>query len=126
MVSAGYFQNLMNNTLEASLEVYYKQMNNVIDFKDHADLILNKQLEKELRIGKGKAYGIELMVKKNIGRINGFVNYTYSHAERTIPGINDGKTYLSPYDKPHNLKIALNYELSDKFSLSATWMYTTG
>ena len=126
MVSAGYFQNLMNNTLEASLEVYYKQMNNVIDFKDHADLILNKQLEKELRIGKGKAYGIELMVKKNSGRINGFVNYTYSHAERTIPGINDGKTYLSPYDKPHNLKIALNYELSDKFSLSATWIYTTG
>ncbi len=66
------------------------------------------------------------MVKKNSGRINGFVNYTYSHAERTIPGINDGKTYLSPYDKPHNLKIALNYELSDKFSLSATWIYTTG
>ena len=124
--SAGYFLNLNRNKLETSVELYYKSVNNLIDFVDHADLVLNKHLEKEVLVGKGKAYGIELMVKKNTGRVNGFLNYTLSHSERTIPGINNGKTYLSPFDKPHNLKILLNYQLSSAVTFSATWMYATG
>lgn len=124
--SAGYFLNLNRNKLETSVELYYKSVNNLIDFVDHADLVLNKHLEKEVLVGKGKAYGIELMVKKNTGRVNGFFNYTLSHSERTIPGINNGKTYLSPFDKPHNLKILLNYQLSSAVTFSATWMYATG
>lgn len=126
MFSAGYFQNLENDTYETSVEVYYKSLQNVIDFADHADLILNKYLEGEVRTGKGKAYGAEFMVRKNKGRLNGFVNYTLSRSERTIPEINKGKTYLSPYDKTNSINIVLNYELSRKVTLSGVWVYATG
>lgn len=126
MFSAGYFHNLDDNTYETSVEVYYKSLSNVIDFADHADLILNKHLEAEVRTGKGKAYGAEFMVRKNKGRLNGFINYTLSRAERTIPEINKGKTYLSPYDKTNSVNIVLNYELSRKVTLSGIWVYATG
>ena len=126
MFSAGYFHNLDNNTYETSVELYYKSLSNVIDFADHADLILNKHLEAEVRTGKGKAYGAEFMVRKNKGRLNGFVNYTLSRAERTIAEINKGKTYLSPYDKTNSVNIVLNYELSRKVTLSGLWVYATG
>lgn len=126
MVSTGYFQNFNHNSIEASAEVYYKKMNNVIDFADHADLLLNKKLDGEVRTGKGKAYGIELMIKKNTGRLTGFINYTLSRSERTIPEINKGKTYLSPFDKTHSINISASYELSKKWTLSAAWIYATG
>ncbi len=126
MGSVGYFRNLNDNMFETSVELYYKSLTNVIDFADHADLILNEHLEGETRIGKGKAYGAEFMVRKNSGKLTGFVNYTLSRTDRTISGINNGKTYLSPYDKPHTLNIVLNYELSAKVSLSTTWVYSTG
>ncbi len=77
-VAAGYFRNFRKNTIETSVEVYYKNMRNAIDFKDHAELLLNKQLEGELRFGKAWAYGIEFMVAKPEGRLNGWVSYTYS------------------------------------------------
>lgn len=126
MVSTGYFHNFKNNAIETSVEVYYKKMHNVIDFADHAQLLLNDKLEGEVRTGTGKAYGIEFMVKKNTGRLTGFVNYTLSRSERTIPGINEGKTYLSPYDKPHSLNISASYQLTKKWSVSAAWIYATG
>ncbi|MDD4515596.1 TonB-dependent receptor [Massilibacteroides sp.] len=126
MLSAGYFHNLEDNTYETSVELYYKSLKNVIDFADHADLILNKNLEDEVRTGKGKAYGAEFMVRKNKGRLNGFINYTLSRAERTIPDINLGKTYLSPYDKTNSINIAINYEVSRKITLSGIWVYATG
>jgi len=126
LFSAGYFHNLDNDTYETSVEVYYKSQSNVIDFADHADLILNKHLEAEVRTGKGKAYGTEFMVRKNKGRVNGFINYTLSRAERTIPEINEGKTYLSPYDKTNSVNLVLNYELSRKVTLSGVWVYATG
>lgn len=126
MFSAGYFHNLDNDTYETSVEVYYKSLSNVIDFADHADLILNKHLEAEVRTGKGKAYGAEFMVRKNKGKVNGFINYTLSRTERTIPEINKGKTYLSPYDKTNSVNIVLNYELSRKVTLSGVWVYATG
>lgn len=126
LFSAGYFHNLVNDTYETSVELYYKSLDNVIDFADHADLILNKHLEAEVRTGKGKAYGAEFMVRKNKGQLNGFINYTLSRAERTIPEINKGKTYLSPYDKTNSVNIVLNYELSRKVTLSGVWVYATG
>jgi hypothetical protein len=126
MFSAGYFRNLADNMYETSVELYYKNQENVIDFAEHANLMLNKKLEGEVRTGKGKAYGIEFMIRKNKGRLTGFVNYTLSRSERTIPGVNKGKTYLSPYDKTHNFNIVTNYELSKKCSFSLIWVYATG
>ena len=126
MFSAGYFRNLYDNMIETSVELYYKRQKNVIDFAEHADLMLNKHLEREVRTGKGKAYGIEFMVRKNKGDLTGFVNYTLSRSERTIPEVNKGKTYLSPYDKTHSLNILANYELSKSISVSAIWVYATG
>jgi hypothetical protein len=126
MFSAGYFRNMADNMYETSVELYYKNQKNVIDFAEHANLMLNKKLEGEVRMGKGKAYGAEFMIRKNKGRLTGFANYTLSRSERTIPGVNKGKAYLSPYDKTHNFNIVTNYELSKKCSFSAIWVYATG
>lgn len=124
--SIGYFRNFLNKGLEASVEVYYKKMNDVVDFKDHAELILNPALEGELRIGDAEAYGIEFMVKKNTGRLTGWISYTFSKSERTIPEINNGKTYRSPADRPHNLSVVATYEFSKRVSGSVLWLYSTG
>ncbi|MDR2843873.1 MAG: TonB-dependent receptor [Candidatus Symbiothrix sp.] len=124
--SIGYFRNFNNNRYETSVEAYYKDMQNVIDFGEHAELLMNPQLEGEVRTGTGKAYGMELSVKKNSGKLTGFFNYTLSRSERTIPEVNNGKTYLAPFDKTHAVNIALNYEFSKQWNTSATWVYATG
>ena len=126
MFSAGYFNNLKNNEYEISVEVYYKKMYNVIDFAEHASLLLNDKLDGEVRTGTGKAYGIEWMIRKNTGKLTGFANYTLSRSERTIPEINYGKTYVAPFDKTHTVNIVANYELSKKCSFSAVFIYATG
>ena len=125
-VALGYFQNFRRNTIETSVEIYYKNMRNTIDFKDHAELLLNKQLEGELRFGKSWSYGIEAMVAKPSGKLNGWVSYTYSRSWREIKEINDGNKYPAPYDSPHDVSIVLNYELSKRISFSANWIYSTG
>jgi hypothetical protein len=124
--SAGYFRNFHNNTYETSVEAYYKDMKNVIDFAEHAELLMNQHLEREIRIGAGRAYGIEFSVKKNTGKLTGFANYTLSRSERTVPEINGGRTYLAPYDKTHALNIVFNYEFSRKINASATWIFASG
>lgn len=101
-------------------------MQNTIDFKDHAELLLNEKLEGELRIGKSRSYGLEVLFRKNEGRLNGWISYTYSRTERTIPEINNGNTYRSPYDKPHNFVIVFNYELTARSYISANWIYSSG
>jgi hypothetical protein len=124
--AAGYFRNFEKNMYEASVEAYYKDLRNLIDFRDHALLFLNPYLEGELRIGKGYSYGIETIIRKNDGRLLGWVSYTYSRSFRTIPEINYGRRYVSPYDKPNNLNIVLNFEISKRLVASATWIYATG
>jgi len=124
--AVGYFRNFKDNMFETSLELYYKDMTDVIDFKDHAELMANSNLERELRFGAGKAYGVELMVRKNEGKLNGWVSYTLSRARRTIDEINKGKEYRSPYDKPNNISVVLNYELSKQWIVSANWVYASG
>ncbi|KAA6327301.1 TonB-dependent receptor SusC [termite gut metagenome] len=126
LFSAGYFRNFLDNRYETSVEVYYKDLKSVIDFAEHADLLLNEHFEGDIRTGTGKAYGMELSVKKNTGKLTGFLNYTLSRSERTIPEVNEGKTYLAPYDKTHAVNIAVNYELSKKLSVLATWVFATG
>jgi hypothetical protein len=126
MYSVGYFHNFHNNNYETSVEAYYKDLKNVIDFREHSQLLMNGDLETEVRTGTGKAYGIELMLKKNTGWLTGFVNYTLSRSERTIPEVNKGKTYLAPFDKTHSANIVINCQLSSKLMISAIGVYATG
>ena len=124
--AVGIFRNFFDNRLETSIEVYYKDMQQVVDFKDHAELLLNEKLEGELRIGSARAYGAEFLVKLTEGKLTGWTSYTYSRAERKIPEINDGDFYPAPYDKPHDVTIVMNYALTKRMTLSANWLYSTG
>ena len=124
--SIGLFQNLFGNKLETSVEVFYKDMKGQIDFKDDADVLLNKQLEGEFRFGKGSASGIEFMLSKPHGKLNGWISYTYSKSIRKIEGVNDGYEYLSAYDRPHNLAITANYQLSKRLGFSSNWVWFSG
>jgi hypothetical protein len=111
---------------EFSVETYYKKMNDVIDFKDHAQLLMNPYLEGEVRTGTSDAYGVEFLLRKNEGKLNGWLSYTLSKVTRKIAGINEGNSYPSPYDKPNSINIILNYELSRRITVSANWIYSTG
>jgi hypothetical protein len=126
MGAIGIFRNFWGDKLETSLEVYYKEMKNVIDFKDHASTYGNRHLDTELRFGRSTAYGTELMVQFPSTRLNGWVSYTYSHVTRKIATINNGNEYLAPYDKPHTVNIVLNFNLSKRSSFGATWVYASG
>jgi hypothetical protein len=125
-IATGYFRNFKNNMYEVSAEMYYKDLSDVIDFCDHARLLLNEYIEGELRVGKGYSYGLETLVRKNSGRLTGWISYTYSRSFRIIPKINDGNRYRAPYDKPHSVNIVTNLEISRRISASATWVYATG
>lgn len=125
-VALGYFRNLRRNTIETSVEVYYKWMQNVIDFRDYARLLLNTKLEGEIRTGRAWSYGIEFLVRLNEEKLSGWVSYTWSRTFRQIAEINAGNKYPAPYDKPHNLAIVLNYNISKRISVSANWVYATG
>lgn len=125
-VSAGYFRNFNSNMFETSVEVYYKDFDRVIDFRDHARLLLNEYLEGEIRTGTGYSYGIETLVRKNSGRLTGWLSYTYSRSFRQIPEINGGKKYNAPYDKPHSVNLVMNYDFTKRITASATWIYATG
>ncbi|MFK7806614.1 MAG: TonB-dependent receptor plug domain-containing protein, partial [Saprospiraceae bacterium] len=124
--SIGYFKNLNNNTIELSAEIYYKNLINTVDFKEHAQLLLNENLDGEIRTGKGRAYGIELLAKKDKGRLTGWVGYTYSRSEKKIETINNGNWYNAKQDKPHDISIVAAYEINDLFSVSGNFVYSTG
>jgi len=122
----GYFRNFLNDALETSVEVYYKNMKNVIDFKDNAITYGYLLLDGELRTGKGYSYGVELLVRKTIGKFTGWISYTYSRSFRTIPEISHGQRYRSPYDRPHNFVIVANYDITKRITVAANWIYNTG
>lgn len=122
----GYFRNFMNDGIETSVEVYYKNMQNVIDFKDNAITYGYVLIDGEVRSGKGRSYGAEFLIRKNVGKFTGWISYTYSRSYRTIKGVSHGKEYLSPYDRPHNIAIVASYELSPRITLGANWIYNTG
>jgi hypothetical protein len=122
----GYFRNFWNDAIETSVEVYYKNMQNVIDFKDNAITYGNLLIDAQVRSGKGRSYGAEFLVRKNVGKFTGWVSYTYSRSFRTIKGISHGKEYRSPYDRPHNFVIVANYDITPRISVAANWIYNTG
>jgi hypothetical protein len=125
-VGLGYFRNFKENMFETSVETFYKKMSNVIDYKDGAELFLKENLETELLHGKGYAYGLELYVKKQEGRLTGWLSYTLSKSMRKIADFNEGKAYPSSYDRTHNISFVASYELTKRLTLSSTWVYLTG
>ncbi len=124
--STGYFRNFSNNQYETSAEVFYKKMHNVIDFKDDADVYGNEKIDGEIRTGNGFAYGLEVMLKKNSGRLTGWLSYTYSHSYQTIEDINFGEKYRSPFDRPHNLTAVLSFDITKRLNASANWVFMSG
>lgn len=125
-LATGIFKNLFNDELELSVEGYYKQMYNQIDFRDNAQLYFNDKLEAEIRTGEAFSYGMEFMIRKQSGKLTGWIGYTLSTARRKIEDINNGDWYRSNYDKPHNLVVVASYDLSPRVNIGANWIFTSG
>jgi hypothetical protein len=134
-ISIGFFRNFKNNSFESSVEMYYKRINNLLDFKNGALLLLNENIETEILSGTGRSYGIEFLLKKKTGKWNGWMSYTYSRAlikvgsEAAFTGgesINNGEYYPTSYDKPHNVNLLSNYKFTRRISFSGYLTYSTG
>jgi hypothetical protein len=130
--SVGFYRYLKGNIIEASLETYYKMTESTIDYKNGAVLLLNHHLETDVLDAKGKAYGVEFMLKKSSGKLNGWVSYAYSRSFLQTKGkysnetINHGEYYPSNYDKPHAVNFIGNYKFSRRFNFSLNVIYSTG
>lgn len=131
-VSIGIYKNIKSNTIETSLEFYYKNMSNYLDYKSGAKLVMNKHIETDVLGTQGKAYGAEFLVKKIAGKLNGWVSYTWSRVLLKMNDINAGELinrgeyYPSNYDKPHDINLVANYRFSHRFSISMNTNYSTG
>lgn len=132
-VALGYFTNFKNDLYSLEVETYYKKVQNRIDYIDGADLIANNALEQVILNGQMRSYGLEVMLKKNEGRLNGWISYTLSRSEQQTPGrtnletgINNGQWYKSAYDKLHNLAVTSSYLLNEKWSFGANFTLQSG
>lgn len=130
--SMGIYKNIGLNAYELSIEGFYKKQQHIVDFKTGASLLLNEHIETEALQGKGKSYGVELLVKKNQGNLNGWLGYTYSRSlfqlDSPFPeeSVNGGNYFPSNFDKPHDLSMVLNYKFNQRISLSGNFVYQTG
>jgi hypothetical protein len=122
----GYFRNFRENTYEFSTEIYYKDVVNVTDFADNAELFLNEDIATEYRQGESWAYGVELMGVKTQGKLTGQISYTWSKVERQIPGVNRGEKFLANYDRRNVVNVMATYDLNPKWSFGASFNYSTG
>ncbi|GAA4778975.1 TonB-dependent receptor [Olivibacter ginsenosidimutans] len=125
--SLGYYRNLNDNKYSLNIETYYKALQHQIDYKDGAEVYSsNNAIETELLFGKGRAYGAEWLLKKNTGRLTGWISYTLSKTERQIDGINNNEWYNARQDRTHDIAIVAMYQLNKKWTLSANWVFYTG
>lgn len=131
-IALGYFKNPRKGKYETSIEVYYKKLQNLIEYKNGAQLLMNNHIETDLLMANGYSYGLELYAKKNEGRLNGWVSYTYSRTFRkgesqfSSENINGGKYYPSVYDKPHDLSVVMNYKISRRWRFSGNFVMSSG
>jgi hypothetical protein len=125
-VSTGWFRNFNDNIFEFSAEVYYKWLQNQINYKDGAQLIANQNVESQLVFGSGRAYGLELFLKKKYGRFNGWIGYTLSRTEDKFAAINNGSYFPAAQDRTHDLSVVGIYQLNKRVSFSGTFIYGTG
>ncbi|MEM8968403.1 MAG: TonB-dependent receptor [Bacteroidota bacterium] len=124
--SLGYYRDFSSGRYEFSSEVYYKSMDNVIDYKNGADLFVNEDIEAELLFGEGQAYGIEFLLRKNMGQFKGWLSYTLSRSERMFDEINNGEAFPARQDRTHDISLVGTYQFNPKLSLSFNWVYFTG
>jgi hypothetical protein len=125
-ISMGFYKNLNENRFELSVEGYYRSFQQVVDLRQGANVIINDNVETEILSGIGKAYGIEFLVKKNIGKTSGWIAYTYSRTWRKIEGIGKGMWYNPRFDRPHDFTVVLNHEFNDRWAAGLTYVYTSG
>lgn len=125
-VSIGYFRNFADNKFEFSVETYYKHMQNQIDYKDGANVLSNEPLEPQLLFGIGRAYGLEFLLRKRVGKFTGWVSYTLSRSERQIDGINHDSWYAARQDRTHDISLVGIYQFNERLNFSATFVYYTG
>ena len=125
-VALGYFSNFKNDAYEFSAEMYYKNMQNQIEYRNGTDLRGNQNVEADLIYGKGRAYGLELFLKKRFGKLNGWVGYTLSKTERQFDKINQGNWFIARQDRTHDLSVVGIYKASKRWTLSSTFVYSTG
>lgn len=126
--SLGYFRNFKENTYEASVELYYKDMKNQIEYRDGSLPTggVGDNADNSFVFGTGKAYGAEFFVKKRVGKFNGWIGYTLSYTTRQFPDLNQGKEFYAKYDRRHDASVVLSYDLNKMFTFSAIWVYGTG
>jgi hypothetical protein len=124
--SVGYSRNFKNNTYELGAEIYYKTMQNQLDYKDGTNINTITDVESALLYGIGRAYGFEFLAKKKIGLFSGWISYTLSKTERKIEGINDGNWYNAKQDRTHDVSVVTILELNNKWSVSGVFVYNTG
>ena len=130
--SIGLYKNLSQNKYQASIEGYYKTLDNILDYKVGAELVLKENIETQLLQGNGKAYGVEFLIKKQVGRLNGWIGYTYSRTFLKLDGnfneekVNNGEYFAANYDKPHDFSGIFNFRLTKRYSFSANLIYQTG
>lgn len=122
----GYFRNYLDNRFESSLEVYYKNFENIVDYKDEAELLLNNTLETELYTGQGRAYGLEVQLKKKKGDLTGWISYTLSRVERQVDQINGGKYYPANWNKTHDVSLVVTYDITKRWNAASNFAYMTG
>lgn len=124
--SLGYFHNFSNNLWVTSIEGFYRDIDELFDYRGFADLLVNDHLETELLRGIGRTYGVELSINRQVGYVHGWLNYTYSRSERLVDGINDGQWYPSNFDKPHDLNLITNFQINKRNSISFNFSFGTG
>jgi hypothetical protein len=124
--AAGMYKTLQNGTWEASMELYYRQSYNIIDFRDNAEVFMNNKIETQILTGKAKGYGLEWLIKKNKGASTGWISYTWSKALRKVNGINNNEWYPPVYDHRHNISVVYNYKVNKRLSFSANWVFRSG
>ena len=125
-VTLGYYRAFPQETVSLSAEAFYKRMSNQIDYESHAEILLNPLVERELRFGTGTAYGVELLARKDEGRLHGWIGYTWSRAKRRFPDLNKGRAYNAFSDRPHQVSLMAAYDITPRWKLSANWNYSTG
>ena len=125
-LSVGYVTKLFKNNFELTAEAYYKHLQNQIDYKDGAEINTVSDVESVLLYGIGRAYGLELLLKKKEGRLTGWIGYTLSKTERRIDGINEGKWYNARQDRTHDISVVGIYDLNERWSISGVFVYNTG
>ncbi len=122
----GYFQNFRENVYEASVEFYYKEMDNQVLFQEGTELLAYEAIENELTFGRGWSYGAELLIKRKYGRLTGWVSYTLSRTDQRFPELNQGRKFPFKYDRRHNLALVGTYDLNHRWTLSGNFVYRTG